>query len=172
VATQVALALAVDERLELAVASDNAYVHFACLCHTLSERRTDNQLSAVEQRTLTRLLLKVASDVLTWRAWMSVFNGYAMHYPALQIPLGAALSAVSEEAVSAYVDAIVLYPKSTQSDPGRRSVAGCLRAFRVMADPEYYFGVVHTIAGQSGTLIARGRTPICLESTGRTWITL
>jgi hypothetical protein len=132
-AMEVARALPTGRRLRLAVASDNPYVQFGCAHQTISARHPAQQLSPEEQQLMEELLLKVAIDASRWAAWMQVFNAYPTRYPALQAPLGRALALVSDAAVGAYVNAIILMAMPAGTNTGRRNVAECLRAFRAKA---------------------------------------
>jgi hypothetical protein len=132
----VAEALAVDKRLDLALASANPLIQFACLYRTLrttdrSAAWTDTLDSRVEQ-----LFVKVAVDAAAWNAWMRVFNAYPLRYPKIQKALGRALSQVSVQALQAYVNSIVLHPEPRPQFGSRQQVAECLRAFRDCAKPE------------------------------------
>lgn len=135
---QVAGALTVEQRLGLAIASDNPYIQFSCAQKTLSHWPKQSQLPLREQQFLTNLLLKVAKESARWKAWMEVFNSYPLRYPALQVALGNALAVAPESAVEAYVSSIRLHSTRLHSTPGesRRHVAECLRAFRGAAKRE------------------------------------
>jgi hypothetical protein len=137
IAIQVVDVLTVEQRLRLALASDNPYVQLASAYQTLTggQRRPEN-LGSSEQHLLTELLLKVANDAPRWAAWMQIFNTYPIRYPTLQPSLGQALAQVPDAAIGAYVNSIRLYPKQTKPDLGRQSVAECLREFRANASPE------------------------------------
>ena len=128
----VAGVLTIEQRLNLAVASDNPYVELACAYRTLADWPVPNSLPAAEQNLLTQLLLKVANDGARWLAWMRIFNAYPFKYPALQPPLAAALAAGPEAALDAYINSILL----VKMEPGRQSVATCLREFRAKASTE------------------------------------
>jgi hypothetical protein len=105
---------------------------------TLTDQRGARirQLADNDQYLLTELLLKVANDSARWAAWMQVFNAYPVRYPALQAPLGRALAKARDAAIDSYVRSIWLHAKQPQPDPGRRSVAECLREFCINASPE------------------------------------
>lgn len=139
-AMQIVGALGIEERLQLAVATDNPYIQLAAAFRSVSERRNphdrDASLTVPEQQLLSDLLLKVANDESRWQAWMEIFNKYPVRFPLLQTPLGAALAQVPEPAIGAYVKSIWLYPKNAQPDRGRRCVADCLTEFRTRATPE------------------------------------
>jgi hypothetical protein len=137
VAIQVADVLTVEQRLRLALASDNPYVQLASAYQTLTGgQRRPEKLGSSEQHLLTELLLKVANDASRWVAWMQVFNTYPVRFPALQTPLGRALARASDNAMAAYVDSIWLYPKQTKPAAGRQYVSECLREFHAHALPE------------------------------------
>ena len=137
IAMQVAGALIDQHRLDLAIASDNPYVQFACIHQTLSKSQNSIPLSPAEQERLTVLLNKVSNNGNQWRAWMIIFNRYPVRYPVLQTPLGRALATVPELAIENYVGSIDLNTTliSTSGD-SRRYVAECLRAFREVADQD------------------------------------
>ena len=137
IAMLVAGALIDQHRLDLAIASDNPYVQFACAYQTLSRRQNALQLSVVEQERLTVLLNKVSNNGDQWRSWMLIFNRYPAHYPVLQTPLGRVLATVPELAIENYVGSIDLNT-TLISTPGdsRRYVAECLRTFREVADQD------------------------------------
>ena len=139
VAMQLALALTVEKRFRLAVASDNPRIQIAALYRTLTDERGPQPFTDSDRTLLTELLLKVANDTPRWAAWMKVFVGY----PAINRPLGRALAKVPDPAIDGYINSIRLYPKLIQPlqpvlapDTGRRSVAECLQEFRANATPE------------------------------------
>jgi hypothetical protein len=102
VAMHVAAALSVKERLGLAVASNNPYVQFSCVCQMLSSVHSlREQLLPDEQMLLTATLLNVAADEPRWNAWMQTFNSHPVQNAALQTALGRALADASEAAVEA-----------------------------------------------------------------------
>jgi hypothetical protein len=138
VALQIASTITVEQRFVLAVTSDNPYVQFGCVYHTLTNWPVPNELSANEQQLLTKVLLKVANDGARWDAWMKAFNASPMRHSALQVALGRALADGPDLAIDAYVNSINLSPKpsnSGQPDYGRLNVAACLRTFRRDATP-------------------------------------
>lgn len=65
---------------------------------------------------------------------MQIFNTYPVRFPILQPSLGEALAKAPSNAIEPYIKALHLYVKRAGSDPGRRCVADCLRAFRKHAD--------------------------------------
>jgi hypothetical protein len=139
VAMQLAVALTVEKRFRLAVASDNSRIQIAALYRALTDERGLQPFTDFDRTLLTELLLKVANDTPRWAAWMKVFVGY----PAINLPLGRALAKVPDPAIDGYINSIRLYPKLIQPlqpvlapDTGRRSVAECLREFRTSATPE------------------------------------
>jgi hypothetical protein len=129
-ALEVARALPTARRLRLAVASDNPYIQFGCAYQTITPQYPAEQLTVDEQQLLEDLLLRVAKEPARWTAWMQMFNAYPTRYPPLQAPLGHALALVSDAAISAYVNTIILMAMPAGTDTGRRNVATCLRAFR------------------------------------------
>jgi len=131
-AMQVAGILTVEQRLTLAVASDNPYVQLASVYRTLADRPVPKSLSSGDQKLLMQLLLKVTNDIPRWLAWMHIFNAYPFHYPALQAPLAETLAIGPNSVLEAYVNSILL----VKMEPGRQSVAACLRMFRLKASPE------------------------------------
>jgi hypothetical protein len=128
VAMQIVGVLTIEQRLHLAVESDNPRVQIASMYRTLADRR-EQKLSDVDSELLTTLLLKVANDSSLWPKWMKVFVGYS----ALQIPLGQALANVPEAAIDGYVNSIQLFPRTIQFNTSRLLVAECLREFRARA---------------------------------------
>jgi hypothetical protein len=133
VAMQVVDVLSIEQRLRLAIASDNPYIQLASAYRALvDERGSAQSLADDDQSLLIELLLKVANDSSRWAAWMKVF----IRYPALQKPLGRALVQVPEAALDGYVNSIWLYPKEPKPDAGRRSMADCLREFCANASLE------------------------------------
>lgn len=139
VAMQLAVALTIEKRFRLAIASDNPRIQIAALYRTLTDERGPQPLTDSDRVLLTELLLKVANDTPRWAAWMKVFVGY----PAINLPLGRALAKVPDPAIDGYVNSIRLYPNLIQPlqpvlapDAGRRSVAECLQEFRANATPE------------------------------------
>jgi hypothetical protein len=135
-ALQVTSALHLDQRVIFAVNSSNPYIEFAGVYTAISSRHATEQLSPAAEQMLSQVLLKVALDEPRWRAWMQLFNAYPVRYPALQEPLGAALAAVQEAAIDAYVDSIVLSVKPIKPvmpNPNRQCIASCLRRFRTSA---------------------------------------
>lgn len=127
---QIANTLPVEQRLQLAERSENPYIHFGCAYQTLLGNEPARQLSLKEQQLFTALLIKVARHETKWRDWMLTFNTYPLRTPQLQIPLGKALAKISESAIYAYVDSIVLQTKTAEPNPSRTCVAECLREFR------------------------------------------
>jgi hypothetical protein len=131
VAMQLVTPLSLDERFNLALASDNTFIQFASVYQTFSGRRTLQALTPNAVQLLASVLVKVAGDSQRWSGWLHVFNAYPMRYPALQEALGLALAGVSDTAREAYVESIVLLPSQMDSPGlGRDCVAACLRAFR------------------------------------------
>jgi hypothetical protein len=133
----VASILATNERLRLAVASDNPYVQFCCLQQTLAEHRTPPKSPSAEQeQLLTSLLLKVTEDRPRWGAWMQAFNAHPIMHTALQRALGLVLANGPDSAIEPYVYSIVLYSIDNPLDAGRQAVATCLRTFHANASGE------------------------------------
>jgi hypothetical protein len=139
VAMQLAGVLTIEQRLRLAIGSDNPHIQLAAMYRTLTDDRSPQTFTDSNKSLLTQLLLKVANDTSRWAAWMKIFVGY----PAINLPLGQALAKVPDPAIVGYVDSIRLYPKLIQPlqpvlapDTGRRSVAECLQEFRSNATPE------------------------------------
>jgi hypothetical protein len=139
VAMQLAGVLTIEQKLRLAIGSDNSHIQLAAMYRTLTDDRRPQNFTGSNNSLLTELLLKVANDTPRWAAWMKVFVGY----PAINLPLGQALAKVPEPAIDGYINSIRLYPKLIQPlqpvlapDTGRRSVAECLQEFRANATPE------------------------------------
>jgi len=133
----VASILATNERLRLAVASDNPYVQFCCLQQTLADHRTQpDSPSAEQEQFLTSLLLKVSEDRPRWAAWMQAFNVHPIMHTALQRTLGMVLAKGPDAAIEPYVYSIVLNPIDNPLDAGRQAVATCLRTFHANASSE------------------------------------
>ena len=139
-AMQIAGAFGIDQRLTLALASENPYLQLAVAYRTVTTPRNprgrSEGLEAQDQQRLSDLLIKVANDGARWQAWMQIFNTYPVRFPMLQGPLGAALAKAPDSALEPYVKAIWLYPKQAQGDPGRLCVADCLMEFRATATAE------------------------------------
>ena len=99
-AMQIAGALSIEQRLRLALATDNPYLQLAVVYRTVTEprspRNVEANLTASDQELLSDLLLKVANDHPRWQAWMQIFNTYPVRFPLLQVPLGAALAKAPE----------------------------------------------------------------------------
>lgn len=129
---QLAGVLTIEQRLHLAIASDNPHIQLAAIYRTLTDDRRPQSLSETDETLLTDLLLKVANDTPRWAAWMKIFASY----PAINLSLGRALAKVPDLAITGYIDSIRLYSKPIKIDPGRRSVAECLREFRANATQE------------------------------------
>lgn len=137
VTMQVAQVLTAEQRLRVAILTDNPYVQLASAYRTLApDRHPIQELSDAEQQLLYDLLLKVAHEGARWHAWMRIFNTYPVRYPTLQTPLGRALAGVQDSAIATYVGSIHLFPKKPGPDPGRQCVAACLRVFRANASAE------------------------------------
>ncbi|TAN05724.1 MAG: hypothetical protein EPN45_09310 [Rhizobiaceae bacterium] len=136
VAMLVARTLRTEQRLEIGGESRNAFIEFASVYETLTNREPLHVPPSSEARLLAVILDKVARDEQRWIGWMRFFNAYPQRYPALQVPLGHCLANAPEHAIPAYVNSIVLSPKKPGPDQGRRSVAECLAAFRALACPE------------------------------------
>jgi hypothetical protein len=132
VAMQLAGVLTIEQRLRLAIGSDNPHIQIAAMYRTLTDDRRPQNFTERDRNLLTELLLKVANDTSRWAGWMKVFT----RYPAIQLPLGQALAKVPDAAIDGYINSIRLYPKLVKFDAGRRSVAECLREFRARATPE------------------------------------
>ena len=122
-------ALTVKQSLALALDSDNAYVRFGAALAALPRNRKVS-LDSAEEKLLTDLLVKVASETDQWARWMLAFNRFPMYYPAIQVSLGKALAAIPQTGIAAYADAVVL---TTLGGNGREAVATCLREFRSAA---------------------------------------
>jgi hypothetical protein len=121
-----------EQRLHLAIGSDNPHVQIACVYRTLSDDRRPTNLGDAASGLLTDLLLKVATDTPRWAQWMNVF----VSYPALQVSLARVLARAPEGALDGYVDAIRLFPWPIKSNTTRLVVAECLREFRARAPLE------------------------------------
>lgn len=139
VAMQLTGVLTVEQRLRLAISSENSRIQIAAMYRTLTDDRRPQSFTEPNETLLTELLLKVANDTSRWAAWMTVFAGY----PAINLPLGKALAKVPDPAIDGYINSIRLYPKLIQPlqpvlapDTGRRSVAECLQEFRANATPD------------------------------------
>jgi len=132
VTMQVAGVLTIEQRLRLAIGSDNPHVQIASMYRTITDDQRPQNLTDSDRDLLTELLLKVANDTSRWAEWMKVFVGY----PALQIPLGQALAKGPEPAIEGYVNSIRLFPWLIQFNESRRLVAKCLREFRTHASLE------------------------------------
>lgn len=132
-AMQFAGSLSIGQRFLLGIASNNTYVQFGCVYQTFFHMPKTSCLDYEEQKSLIKLLLRVADDEPRWEKWMQVFNRYPIRYPAMQQSLGQTLAIAPEVALYAYVDSIRL---NTASDGSRQSVAECLRAFRTTASTE------------------------------------
>ncbi|MGA3310268.1 MAG: hypothetical protein ABSD08_16910 [Xanthobacteraceae bacterium] len=132
VTMQVAGVLSAEQRLRLAIGSDNPHVQIAAMYRTLTDDRSPQKLTDLDRDLLTELLLKVANDTSRWAEWMKVFVGY----PALQISLGRALAKGPDAAIDGYVNSIWLVPRPIQFNTSRRLVAECLREFRAYASSE------------------------------------
>lgn len=130
VAMEVALALSIEQRLFLAIASDNPYIHFSCAYTTLIGRGRQIQLSPIQQKLLTKLFVKISRDRVRWKAWMIVFNHFPVRYPVLQVALGHALAVVPIYAVEDYVDSMALTITPLKD---RGCASECLKAFRKKA---------------------------------------
>jgi hypothetical protein len=134
VAMQIAGVLTAEQRLTLAIASDNPRLQLASAYRTLVDVRgvTLQRLSDEDANRLTALLVNVANDDLRWSAWMKAL----VRYPAMQKPLGRALAQVPSAAFEGYVDSISLLPKNSNIEEGRRNITESLRAFHTNATPE------------------------------------
>ncbi|MFT3941560.1 hypothetical protein [Rhodopseudomonas sp.] len=131
----VADALSVEDSLWLARDSANEYVRFAALAHALERTRPHPRFSPEIEQIVTAMLIDVAASTERWSAWMAVFNRYPTRYPQLQIPLGRALAAVSDEAREAYVASLDLTATPPPYEYSRPQIADCLREFRAVASP-------------------------------------
>jgi hypothetical protein len=116
--------LSLDERFNLALASDNTFIQFASVYQTFSGRRTMQALTPNAVQLLASVLVKVAGDSQRWSGWLHVFNAYPMRYPVLQEALGLALAGVSGTAREAYIESIVLLPRQMDSPEGQRLCCG------------------------------------------------
>lgn len=125
-----------EQRLQLALESNNPFIEFACTYITLTASRNTSDLPPMEQQILSDVLAKVVKDNSQWRGWMAAFNKYPVRYPALQTSLGKALASAPEPALSAYVDSIDLFPRPIAVEQGRRNVATCLNSFQTTASSE------------------------------------
>jgi hypothetical protein len=132
VTMQIVGVLTIEQRVYLAISSDNPHVQISSLYRTLSGDRGPQNLSEVDRELLTKLLLKVSTDTSHWAEWMKIFVGY----PALQMPLGRALASVPEAALDGYVNSIRLFPWTIEYNASRLLVAECLREFRAHAPLE------------------------------------
>jgi len=136
VAMQLVGVLTIEQRLRLAISSDNTRIQIAAIYRTLTDDRRSQGITERDRNLLTELLLKVANDTSRWGEWMKVLA----RYPAIQLPLGRALAKVPDAAIDGYINSVRLYPKQVKPgqapDAGRRSVAECLREFRSIATSE------------------------------------
>jgi hypothetical protein len=124
--------LSPEQRLRLALESDNPHVHFAALYRTVVFDRRPQGLNDAENELLTNLLLKLANDAASWAKWMKAFLGYQ----PLQIPLGRALATAPETAIAGYIDSIRLFPWLFTYHASGVYVAECLREFNADAPLE------------------------------------
>ncbi len=135
---QLAHALAVDQRLRLAITSTSERVRFCCAFVTVARGTGAPPLASDEQAALSELLVQVAGRPEEWRKWMTVFNTYPLRYPALHHSLGDALACASQNASTIYIDSIKLYPiRITDTDESRSLICECLRVFGSNASPEH-----------------------------------
>lgn len=127
-ALQLVSALSAEDRLRVAMATDNGYLELAAVQQTVTPWQGSNpNLTAAETQLLTEQLLKVMRDPKSWTAWMKIFNHFPARFPTLQVSLGKALAEGSADGLRAYVDAVWLYAKP----PGHTAVtAQCLEVFR------------------------------------------
>jgi hypothetical protein len=135
VAMRIAEVFAAEERLALAIASDNPRFQLASAYRTLVDGRgvTLQHLSDEDASRLTELLIKVADDDSRWSAWMMAL----VRYPAMQKPLGHALARVPTAALDGYVNSFSpLLPKSNNVEEGRRNITESMRVFHASAAPE------------------------------------
>ncbi|MBR0899100.1 hypothetical protein JQ616_29460 [Bradyrhizobium tropiciagri] len=133
-ALQLVSALSVEDRLRVAMATDNGHLELAAVQQTVAPwQGSSPDLTAAETQLLTEQLLKVMLDPKRWTAWMKIFNHYPARFPTLQVSLGEALAGGSADGLQAYVDAIWLYAKP----PGQAAgTAQCLGVFREHASLE------------------------------------
>jgi hypothetical protein len=135
---QLAHALAVDQRLSLAIASTSERVRFCCAFVTVARGTGAPALSPDEEAALTELLIQVAGRSEEWRRWMAAFNTYPLRYPALHRALGNALALASQDAASLYIDSIKLHPIAIPgTDESRSLISECLRAFGRTASSDH-----------------------------------
>ena len=132
VTMQIVGVLTIEQRLRLAIGSDNPHLQIASVYRTLTNNRRPQNLTDTDNSLLIELLLKVANDTSRWAQWMKVF----VSYPALQIPLGQMLAKGPEAAIDGYVNSIWLVPWQIQFNASRRLIAECLREFRTHASLE------------------------------------
>lgn len=132
VLVQIAGVLSPEQRLRLAIDSDNPHVQFAALYRTLVFDRRPQGLGAAENEHLTSLLLKLCNDAASWAEWMKAFLGYQQ----LQIALGRALAAGPKTAIDGYINSIRLFPWLFTHHASGVLVAECLREFNANAPLE------------------------------------
>ena len=123
VLVQIAGVLSPEQRLRLAIDSDNPHVQFAALYRTLVFDRRPQGPGAAENEHLTSLLLKLCNDAASWAEWMKAFLGYQQ----LQIALGRALAAGPKTAIDGYINSIRLFPWLFTHHASGVLVAECLR---------------------------------------------
>lgn len=139
---QVARALSASQRLRLAIASGSERVRFCCALVTVTRNVEAIALSADEEATFSKLLIKVATSPDEWHKWMVAFNTYPLRYPALQRPLGKALARAPHHAATVYIDSVSLRPINvTDADESRGLISECLRSFRQQASQEHRHAV-------------------------------
>jgi hypothetical protein len=132
VLVQIAGVLPPEQRLRLAIDSDNPHVHFAVLYRTIVFDRRRQGLNAAENELLTTLLLRLANDAAAWGRWLRAFIGYQ----PLQVALGRALASAPDAAISGYIDSIRLHPWLFTQQTSGVDVAECLREFNANASLE------------------------------------
>jgi len=143
-AFEIAKALPVGQRLSLAIASSSARLRFCCAFVTVSRLNGDATLGPEDQTLLTELLVAVSASMDEWLKWMQALNAYPVRYPALQRPLGSALSKISHDAGCVYIDSIELRSSGlSHPDRCRDALSVCLREFSEKASPEHRAEIWH-----------------------------
>jgi hypothetical protein len=135
-AIEVSKALSAGQSLHLAANSDNPHLQLACVYQVFTANGRGDAVPTDAFASATALLRKVADDSPRWVQWMKVFNAFPVRFQALQVPLGHALAEVSDFAVQAYINSIILTAVPAGQRSSRALVTQCLRVFRESASPE------------------------------------
>jgi hypothetical protein len=113
---RLAVALTVEKRFRLAVASDNVRIQIAAWYRALTDERGPQRFTDSDRTLVTELPLKVASDTPRWAAWTALFVGYTN---AAEAPTTATATIATTKGASLGLRAFMICDQLQSTSTGR-----------------------------------------------------